>query len=299
MADLRIGCAGWSYRDWVGPVYPQRLPPARWLEAYAALFPVVEIDATFYALPSEETVSGWVQRSRALPGFSFAAKLPQAATHEALPEGRLEEAGRIAEEFVARVVEPLEQASRFEAVLVQLPPSFALDGNEQVRDAVEALVGLARGLDPQRRRVAVEFRHQSWYEHVGERVATEALEALSALKVAVAHVDGLGSRFHGSRTAPWSYFRLHGRRESIPPSERGLSHAPYNYLYSQEEIRSVAGPIGSRAAEDERTLVIFNNHYRGQAVRNASDLMAALGLPTPKRSVAAARETRLEEYGSG
>lgn len=296
MSELRIGCAGWSYRDWVGPVYPARLPPAKWLESYAGMFPVVEIDATFYAIPTPLTVEGWIQRTRALPGFTFCAKVPQAATHEALPRGRKEEARRVLDEFVRIVVAPLEEAGRLEALLVQLPPSFGLDGTEEVHDAVTALAEFVEPLLPRRRRVAVEFRQQSWYEHVGERVAPEALEALAALPVAVAHVDGLGSRFHGSRTTKWSYFRLHGRRENIPPSERGLSHAPYNYLYSLKEIGEVAAPIAARAQEDERTLVVFNNHYQGQAVRNAMDLMAALGLARPKRQAGVARETKLDQF---
>lgn len=298
MANLRIGCAGWSYRDWVGPVYPPRLPPSRWLESYAALFPLVEIDATFYALPTPQTVEGWLARARDLRGFTFSAKAPQAATHEALPRGRLDAARAALDEFRRVVVEPLEREGRLEAVLVQLPPGFSYDGTEDVPDSVAALAEVLQRLEPRRRRVAVEFRHQSWYEHVGERVVQEALEALSALGVAVVHVDGLGSRLHGSRSVDWSYVRLHGRREQIPPSERGLSHAPYNYLYSAEEIRSLAAPIAARASEDERTIVIFNNHYRGQAARNAIDLMAALGLPTPKRTVAPQRETHLEDFFS-
>lgn len=297
MAEVRIGCAGWSYRDWVGPVYSPRLPPSRWLQTYASWFPIVEIDSTFYALPAEATVQGWIERVRDRPGFRFSAKVPQAATHDSLAKGRLDEALKWAAEFIDRVVRPLERARLLDAVLVQLPPTYAVYEGDEARDALTRLVKFLEGLEPRNRRVAVEFRHASWYEHVGERLLPEVVEALSALPVSATRVDGLGSRLHQSRTAPWSYVRLHGRRTHIPPSERGLSHAPYNYLYSLPEIGGIAQSLHSSILHDDRTLVIFNNHYRGQAARNAMDLMETLGQPRPRPAPVSERLATLDEFG--
>jgi uncharacterized protein YecE (DUF72 family) len=296
MGTLRIGCAGWSYRDWVGPVYPAHVPPTQWLATYAAMFPVVEIDSTFYALPSESTVEGWIRRVEPVPGFTFCAKLPQDATHRHLPAGRLDEAARVVEEFQRVVLGPLEAANRLEAVLVQLPPSFAQFEAAGRTSAVDGLRHVLGALEPKRRRVAVEFRHQSWFEHVGEALVPEAVEVLSSLGASAAYTDGLGFRFHNSRTADWSYVRLHGRKDDLLPSERTLSHAAYNYLYPTDEVGQIAQKVHGLTPRDERTIVIFNNHYRGQAAHNAMDLMQTMGLARPKPAVPFARETRLDQF---
>lgn len=297
MGLTRVGCAGWSYRDWVGAVYPSHVPPNRWLETYAALFPIVEIDSTFYSIPSEATVRGWVERARRLPDFRFCAKLPQGLTHRAFPKGNLAETKRILTEFHERVVEPLESVECLEALLVQLPPTFAIYENAGTQPAPAALSELVTLLGPERRKIAIEFRHGSWFEHVGERLVPEVVEELAGLHVAAVQVDGLGSRFTKSRTAPWTYFRLHGRRTNIPPSERGLSHAPYNYLYSKGEIAQIAADVRASEAHDASTIVIFNNHYRGQAAHNAMDLLEALGKPRPRPPTQFKRESRLDEFG--
>lgn len=297
MRDPRIGCAGWHYQDWVGPVYPTTLPASKWLERYASLFSTVEVDATFYDIPPAPVVAGWIERTSRVPGFTFSAKVPQRATHEALPKGDMAAVKKTVAAFLERVVDPLEQAGRLEALLVQLPPDFDVAGRAGGVHYADALVELLRNLEPEKRRVAVEFRHASWYEHVGERLTTEAVEALTGLRVANVQVDGLGSRFNRSRTADWSYFRLHGRRESIPASEKGLGHAKYNYLYSREELAALAPAIRVAAEEQERTVVIFNNHYRGQAARNAQDMAELLDLPTPTEKITLTKETRLDQFG--
>ncbi len=296
MSQYRVGCAGWHYQDWVGPVYPPRLPTSRWLERYATLFPVVEIDSTFYEIPSEATVEGWLQRVRASPGFSFCAKVPQKATHESLPRGDTRSLDDVIGRFLERVVDPLEHAGRMETILVQLPPTFAMVGIAEDGEPLDQLAALLDLLGPKKRRVAVEFRHASWYEHLGERLHPEVVDALSGRGAACVRVDGLGSQFTKSRTTRWSYFRLHGRRGNIPPGERSLRHAKYNYLYAPQEISELAQAVRQAAAEDERTIVIFNNHYRGQAARNGLDLLAALGLARPSEAVMVARETRLDDF---
>lgn len=297
MADVRVGCAGWSYQDWVGPVYPRRLESSRWLDAYAALFPLVEIDSTFYALPRPETVRGWAERVRRLEKFGFAAKLWQEATHKHLPAGQLEKAEEAVHEFLDRVAGPLEAAGRLEALLVQLPPSFSHPSGPGGQRSLRDLQSLVGSLEPNRRRVAVEFRHPSWFLSPGGPLAPGAEESLRSRAVCAVRVDGLGSRFTTTRTVDWSYFRLHGRRTHIPAEERGLSHAPYDYLYSGEETSELARPIMEAAPEDRRTYVVFNNHYRGQAARNAVDLLGALGLAQPHLQRTGTKPARLEEFG--
>lgn len=80
LPSVRIGTCGWSYKDWVGFFYPQRLKPADFLPYYAERFPVVEVDSTFYRSPSKSMVQGW--RDKTPDGFAFALKVPQTITHE-------------------------------------------------------------------------------------------------------------------------------------------------------------------------------------------------------------------------
>ena len=131
---------------------------------------------------------------------------------------------------------------------------------------------------------------------MGEEALPDVVDALSGLQVAIVRVDGLGFVFTRSRTAPWSYFRLHGRRSDIPPSERDLPHARYNYLYSQDEIAQLAAEVRRAHDADERTTVIFNNHYRAQGAKNALDLTKALGLAAPPFQLAVPKESRLDDF---
>lgn len=296
MGSIVVGCAGWHYADWAGVVYPSHLDASRWLAHYARLFPIVEIDSTFYRIPDPLTVGRWVSRVDETPGFTFAAKLNQDATHEHLPAGRVQDAQEIAKKFLEVVVEPIERAGRFESIVVQLPPSFSRVGRPGTGDPLDALCELLRSLEPSRRRVAVEFRHPSWFQHVGEEALPEVVDAFSGLRAAIVRVDGLGFAFTRSRTTPWSYFRLHGRRTDIPPSERDLPHARYNYLYSKEEIAGLSELIRRAQDADERTMVIFNNHFRAQGARNALDMTNALGLPAPALSLHVPKESRLDDF---
>jgi uncharacterized protein YecE (DUF72 family) len=292
--SIRIGCAGWSYRDWVGPVYPPKSGPEDWLALYATLFSTVEVDATFYAIPARTTVAGWIRKSESLPDFTFSAKVPQDATHRALPDSDLAAARQTVDIFLETVVAPLEDAKRFETAVVQLPPFFA--ATKENGDPLADLVGLVEALGSRERRVAVEFRHRSWFSQPGEVLIPEAQAALADLGAAVARIDGLGSTFTATRTTTWSYVRLHGRRASIPAAERGESWAPYNYLYSDEEMKEIEARIRGFASEDTRTTVIFNNHYEGKAAKNATDLMERLTAKRIPLPAAPPATKRLEEF---
>src|SRR5215204_4005863 len=120
MKAVRIGCSGWSYRDWRGRLYPPKLATARWLERYAEVFDTVEVNATFYRLPRRSTVEGWVEQTP--DGFLFAVKGSRYLTHMR----RLRET----EQGISRFWEPLEplrESGRLGPVLWQLPESFRRD----------------------------------------------------------------------------------------------------------------------------------------------------------------------------
>ena len=146
MREIRIGCSGWNYPHWRERVYPKGLSPTRWLERYATLFDTVEVNNTFYRLPSREAVASWVEGSP--PGFLFAVKASRYLTHVR----RLHDMDQGVARFYERI-EPLVRSPKMGPVLWQLPPTFRRDD--------ERLAGALRRLPPGRH--CLEFRHKSWF----------------------------------------------------------------------------------------------------------------------------------------
>jgi uncharacterized protein YecE (DUF72 family) len=143
---MRIGCSGWNYPHWRERVYPPGLPQRRWLEHYTTLFDTVEVNATFYRLPTESAVRGWVEQTPS--GFLFAVKASRYLTHIR----RLRDVKDGLRRFYERI-EPLVRSPKLGPVLWQLPPTFKRD-DERLAAALEAL--------PDGRH-AFELREPTWY----------------------------------------------------------------------------------------------------------------------------------------
>jgi uncharacterized protein YecE (DUF72 family) len=152
---IRIGCSGWSYEHWRGLLYPETGSSAGWLALYAESFDTVEINATFYRLPSSSTVTGWATRTP--PGFCFAVKGSRYATHVK----RLREMSASVARLEDRIA-PLRKSRKLGPILWQLPPTFKRDDSA----LAEALAVLPDG------RHAFEFRHASWFRGVEARAAS-------------------------------------------------------------------------------------------------------------------------------
>ncbi len=143
---MLTGTSGYSYKEWVGPFYPEKLPASAMLRYYAERFPTVEINNTFYRMPAESMLEGW---AREVPGnFSFTLKAPRRITHIKRLKGVEAEVA----EFSRRAA---VLGDRLGMLLFQLPPTLRKD-LPRLRDF---LAGLPPG-----RRVAVEFRHASWQD---------------------------------------------------------------------------------------------------------------------------------------
>jgi uncharacterized protein YecE (DUF72 family) len=143
---VRIGCSGWNYAHWRGVVYPRGMAASRWLEYYATLFDTVEINTTFYRLPSSSAVAGWVEDTPS--GFTFAVKESRFLTHMK----RLTDMESGTRRFYDRI-EPLVDSPKLGPVLWQLPPNFHRN-DERLAEALDALPA---------GRHAFEFRHPSWF----------------------------------------------------------------------------------------------------------------------------------------
>jgi len=258
---IRIGPAGWSYKDWEGTVYPQK-PGKNFdpLEYLARYFNTIEINSSFYRPPTASTTKAWVNRVAENKEFTFTAKLNRLFTHE---RGKATAADE--KEFHAGMA-PLLTSGKLGALLLQFPWSF--------KNTIEDRTYLAELLEKfQKYPLVLEVRHASWntpamYEWLQER------------GVGICNIDqpvfSKSIRPAALTTSPVGYVRLHGRnyqnwfREKAPRDER------YNYLYSLDELDPWLKRIKEVAKETRETYVITNNHFRGQAVVNAVEIEAAL-----------------------
>ncbi len=254
--DVWIGTSGYSYADWVGDFYPPGLRPAQMLTHYARVFPLVELNFTFYRPPTREALLRLADKAPA--GFGFVVKLPRTLSHEQSPRDL---AG------FRQAVLGLHGRRQLLGLLCQLPQAthYEKKNLDWLRHLAAALGDL---------RLAVEFRHRSWARPdvpawLGER-------GLDLVAVDVPDLRGLYPR-GWVHCGPRAYVRLHSRNAAnwyLGDKER------YDYSYDDaalgEWVSAAAG------AEDVReTLFLFNNCHRGQAAANARRMQALIGRQAP------------------
>ena len=267
------------------------------LAHYASRFPVVEVNSTYYSLPSERNAALWAERTP--PGFTFdvkafslmtghgtaLAKLPP-ILRDSLPQPAAGKAGNLylkdlppeAQRWIWQAFDdalaPLAQAGKLGAILLQFPPWFAISRENK------RYLEQCREMLPQRR-LAVEFRQRSWLE---ERNAQETLTFLAQNDLSYVCVDepqGFRSSIPPltAVTNPaLTVVRFHGRnRENW--EARGISAAErFRYLYEEQELAEWVPRIGEVSAQASEAHVLFNNCYSDFGVRNAADLARQLEL---------------------
>ena len=239
---VRIGCSGWNYKHWRERVYPKGLPPRRWLEHYATLFDTVEVNATFYRLPTRSAVANWVVQSP--PGFLFTIKASRYLTHIK----RLTDLGSGLETFYERIA-PLVESPKLGPVLWQLPATFRRDD--------ERLAAALAALPPGRH--CFEFRHESWF-------VEDVYALLREHGVALVIGDTPSRPFQTLElTADWTFVRLHH-------GSRGR-----NGNYSERELEGWARRI-EEWRERADVYVYFNNDWERYAVRNGRWLRRRLSV---------------------
>ena len=257
--SLRVGPAGWSYPDWAGTVYPEPKPrgfdPLRYLSGW---FDAVEINSSFYRPPTPSMTAAWVRRVENNPNFRFTAKVWQRLTHEGSKDAQDVRA-------FLQGIEPLAEAARLGALLLQFPWSFK--NTTEARERLEMLARLLRNFP-----LVVEVRHASW--------ADEGFyHFLRDLGIGFCNIDQplIGQSLKPSSvvTSPAGYFRLHGRNMAWFTAGR---EERYNYLYTKEELAGFVPAVQSLAAGAGGGYVFFNNCHAGAAARNALMMKQMLGL---------------------
>jgi uncharacterized protein YecE (DUF72 family) len=256
---FRIGPSGWSYDDWAGLVYPQRRPRGfQPLRHIAELFNAVEVNASFYRVPSAAMTERWPEQVPT--DFRFAFKLTQDFTHR-----RAEFPAPAVVAAFQDALRPLRESGRLGPVLAQFPWSFRFSEENA------AWLERVRAALPEDD-LFVEVRHASWASAAG-------LAAIRAVG-GVCNIDQpqlrdcLGPTAHAF--GPRAYVRLHGRNAAHWFAEGQPAYERYNYLYSTAELQEWAARLRALAAQTEEVYVFANNHFRAQSVVNALELRATL-----------------------
>ncbi len=260
---IYIGPAGWSYPDWKTTVLREVKPPLDPLTFMSTLFNVVEINNTFYRIPSLRAVDTWIHKIHHNKAFLFTVKLYRPITHD--PTAFTSRDRRAVEESLER----LQKADRLGAVLAQFPYRF-----HNTKTNRQYLVHL-RSIFPEIPLV-VEFRHRSWLQ----RAVTAFLAEIG---LSFCNIDQPQVSFSLPLTEivtlpTVSYLRCHGRNAAHwfgPESNRDTR---YHYRYKEGELRELAAIVNALADRTEKLFVIFNNHYMGNEVFDAMTLAHMLGL---------------------
>lgn len=271
-----VGTCGWSYKvDWQKVFYPTWLPEYKYLEFYAHLFRTNEIDSSFYRIPQKHIVENWDIKTP--KDFKFSAKIPQDISHKAKLDLQ-----SIKDSFhqYADAISPLEKSGKMLSHLLQLPPNFTASKHEtQLENFLnywqewrenEGKLLSAQNFNSNSWRITVEFRNLSWMQpkyfellRKYNAVYCAVIEPLLPPRMDVTTNDLFYLRFHGFGNDPW-----------------------FNYKFSDPELDKWAQEVNIVIDQNPNITVVsyFNNHFSGNAVKNAIDFIPRLHL-TPSGSL--------------
>ncbi len=294
MGQILVGISGWTEPTLIagGKFYP---PGAKSAEArlryYASQFPIVEVDSSYYGLPTRQTAGLWVERTP--PNFIFNVKsfrlftlhptspdvLPKEIKN-ALPADIAAKKSFYYRDLPAQLQNalwqyfedallPLDSAGKLGTVLFQFPPWL------YTADEVREHILLGQSKLPQYQ-LAVEFRHGSWLNEKNRERTLNFLKDNHLSYVCVDEPQGFASSVPPvvAATADIGLVRFHGRNAAAWQADNAAASGRFNYLYSEEELREWQPRIQELAAQTRQMHVIFNNCYDDKAVRNAKQIRA-------------------------
>ena len=238
---LHIGTSGFSYDDWLGNFYPQFCPKLDMLQFYSSKFKIVEIDSTYYRIPSETTIKKW---SKVTPDcFKFTAKFPKTVTHEGNIDQRLETA-----DLFINTMKLLQD--KLAVLLLQFPYNFKPDQIDILFQIVKLL--------PSDIRFALEIRNKCWLQE------KKLFRLLQDQNIAFCLIDHPWMPKVDIQTADFSYFRFLGDRKKI---EKDFS---FERNKRETELSYWKNVITNRLDTNKECFVFFNNHYSGHSPSTAA-----------------------------
>ncbi|KAA3612375.1 MAG: DUF72 domain-containing protein [Calditrichaeota bacterium] len=258
---IYVGPAGWSYPDWRGTFYPakanQRIDQLVFIAQY---FNFVEINSSYYHPPSTDAAQTWCSRVAGNKDFRFTAKLWQKFILERSTYTNKDI------ESVQKAFDILFDAGLLGAILIQFPQSFQNKLDE--RSWLFRILTIFK-MYP----LVVELRHASWN-------VAQTFDLLKEMDAGFVNIDqpvvGKGIGFTEIATSPTGYFRFHGRNKEMWFNENAGRDDRYNYTYTKSELQTFLKAVKTADAQSETVYVVFNNHFKGQAVRNAFEFMYLL-----------------------
>lgn len=247
--ELKIGCTGWSYDGWSGTFYPKKLAKSDWLSYYSKIFPITEINSTYYRIPDQSITKKW--NSDTTDSFRFTAKFPTIITHE----NKLKNVKDHVFKFLSSITPMHEKVL---ALVLQLPPSLSFD---EAKPRLEELFSYL----PEDFRYPIEGRHPSWF-------SDEAFDYLEQKNFCLVWNEVQGINNPAKITSDFMYLRLIGDR-TIPESEFGKKIIDKNYIIKKwaERIKKIENKVSL-------AMIMANNHFEGFGPSTANSLRMELGL---------------------
>ena len=288
MGDIKVGTASWTDKTLLDSGwYPETAnTPEKRLGYYARQFPLVEVDSTYYAPPNEQTTKLWARRTP--DGFTFNIKAFSLLTGHptkvgALPKDLRPESekknlypkdvpAQTYEEVWTRfltALDPLVDAGKLGLLLFQFPPWFTIRKSNK-----QTLLEVAARCKPLR--IAVEFRHASWFAGDNEHETIDFLREHELPYVVVDMPQGHRSSIPPvvEATSDLAAVRFHGHSDKWTSND---IHEKFGYLYSEQELAQWAPKVQDLASKTKQTHVLMNNCYSDYAQRNAQQLIDLLG----------------------
>lgn len=252
MPQLKIGTAGWDYTDWEGPFYPKGISKIERLPYYAKYFDIVEINSTFYNIPSQEIVRGWLKRTP--EGFHFVVKMWQALTHEPMDYDEME---RNYSQFFY-TTQPLSRKISY--ILIQFPPWF--DYSEKHLNHLKFLLKI---ISKEYKHV-IELRNDSWFE---SNTLQDLIDGENLI-LGTTYMPKISPHYWPNQKS--YYIRLIGDRELTKfntiqrPQNDALAHltSTLSALNKDSKIKEI--------------FIIVNNHFQGFAPESANVLKRTFGV---------------------
>jgi len=269
---IKVGTSGFSFPDWKGTVYPEGIREKEMLPFYEKElgFNVLEVNFTYYTLPSQKSLAGMAQKTS--ENFEFVIKSFKGMTHETWDKETHTRIDRqeTFKKFKYGLV-PLMDEKKLACVLAQFPYGFFLNREnlsylQEFKEEMEDIP------------LVVEFRNKSWLKE-------ETFQLLEKKEIGFCVVDEPKlpqlMPYHPRATSEIGYFRFHGRNPNwfnVPLKVR------YDYLYREEELKEFVPGIKNISKRTAKTLIFFNNCYSGSAAKNAAQMAKLLNADGGVRS---------------